>query len=271
MKRYFFYIILSTLGLGAAAQAAPVGPVTKSVECGTWFTLSAKPEEGYHFLEWSDGNTDSVRTLEATEDAVYIAFFGANCGEWANWPVVALYDWLIMLNVDSINKLGYFFKEEDVTWYHVVDTIDLPEDTLRDDEVVGKGYYLTLGKDLKYTGDYYAEVDISASGIAYVCRDVMRSVLISYASEEEEEPDDEDVQLLPNMTRRGGQMKLVGLRPDEETQVTVFSAAGHLVESFTIHGEPSYLLQAGNVSGCYFVQINSASVETVLKYVVYDK
>lgn len=268
MKRYILYIVLSTFGLGVAAQAAsPRGGVV--LDCGTLFTLSANANEGYHFVEWSDGSTEQVRIMEASEDAVFIAYFASNCGEWANWPVVTLYDWLIMLNVDSINRMGYFFKEEDVSWYRIEGEIDLPEDTTKDDELVSKGYYLTLGKDLKNTGDYYAEVDIAASGVAYVCRDVMRSVVIHYAAEEEE--DEPAVELWPNMATRGEMMKLVGLNPAEETRITVYSATGHLVESFTTSGEVNYMLQAGIVGGCYFVHISSPSKETVLKYVVYDK
>ncbi len=38
-------------------------------------TLTAIPDEGYHFTQWKDGNTDNPRTIIVTEDAKYIAFF----------------------------------------------------------------------------------------------------------------------------------------------------------------------------------------------------
>jgi len=268
MKRYIFYIILSTLSLGAAAQAAtPRGEVKTTMECGTLFTMKASPAEGYHFVGWSDGSTDSIRLMDAHEDAMYIAYFASNCAEWANWPVIALYDWLLMLDVKTINDGGYFFDEKDVTWYRVKGEQDMPEDEIKDDLVMGTGYYLTLERSFKNTGDYYAEVNIAATGIAYVCKDVMRSVLVHYAGSEPEHM----VQLWPNMAKQGGTMKLVGLDPDEETQISVYSTGGHLVESFTVTGETTWLLRAGAVGGCYHVHVSSPSVETVLKYVVYAK
>ena len=269
MKRYIFYIIISILSLGAAAQAATpkAGYETKTMECGTLFTIEATPIEGYRFVSWDDGSTDSIRVMEAHENAVYIAFFASKCAEWANWPVIVLYDWLLMLDVKTINSTGYFFDEKDVTWYRVVGEQDSIEAEIKDDEVVGTGYYLTLEQSFKNTGDYYAEVDISASGIAYVCHDVMRSVLVHYAGTEPEHV----VQLWPNMAMQGGTMKLVGLDPDEETQISVYSTEGHLMESFTVTGESTWLLRAGAVGGCYHVHVSSPSVETVLKYVVYAK
>ena len=39
------------------------------------FTLQATPNNGYHFLRWSDGNTDSSRTLTVSSDKTLIAEF----------------------------------------------------------------------------------------------------------------------------------------------------------------------------------------------------
>jgi len=54
------------------------------VECGSWFTLSAQSYDDYHFVEWNDHNTDAVRQIQVNEDATYVAFFAANCEEYAN-------------------------------------------------------------------------------------------------------------------------------------------------------------------------------------------
>lgn len=264
MKRYILYTLL-LLGLGVAAQAAPTGGV--AVECGKWFTLSAHPYEDYHFVEWSDGSKDSVRQLEATEDAHYIAYFAANCAEWANWPVVALYDWLLMLNIKEINAQGYYFDPKDVTWYRVAGEPDLPSDEIKNDEVVCTGYYLTLAKDLQGTGDYYAIVDVSVNSSAQLCTDVMRSVIVHYAGTQ----NSPKLCLLPNATHLGGQMKLVGLNPAERTTIYVYSSTGQLVERFTSIGESTFMLRAAGVSGCYQVHVSSPTIDTILKYVVYAK
>lgn len=41
-------------------------------------TLNANPEYGYHFAQWSDGNTDNPRTLILTQDTVLTAQFAPN-------------------------------------------------------------------------------------------------------------------------------------------------------------------------------------------------
>ena len=42
---------------------------------GTEIEISATAKEHYHFVQWSDGNTDNLRTIIVTEDATYTAEF----------------------------------------------------------------------------------------------------------------------------------------------------------------------------------------------------
>ena len=42
---------------------------------GTEITLTATPDEGYQFTQWSDGNTDNPRTLVLTQDTSLVAHF----------------------------------------------------------------------------------------------------------------------------------------------------------------------------------------------------
>ena len=76
---------------------------------------------------------------------------------------------------------------------------------------------------------------------------------------------------MPNATRMGGQLKLVGLNPNEETTLQVYTSSGQLVNTFTASGEPTYVFQAAYVSGCYHVRVVSPTVDTVLKYIVYAR
>ena len=48
----------------------------KNSICGN--QISAKPNYGYHFVKWSDGNTDNPRSLELTKDTVLTAEFAPN-------------------------------------------------------------------------------------------------------------------------------------------------------------------------------------------------
>lgn len=43
-------------------------------------TISATANAGYHFVQWSDGNTQNPRTLTVTQDTVLIAYFASNQG-----------------------------------------------------------------------------------------------------------------------------------------------------------------------------------------------
>lgn len=46
--------------------------------CDTMAQVSAYPYEGYHFVQWSDGNTDNPRTIVLTQDTTFTAEFARN-------------------------------------------------------------------------------------------------------------------------------------------------------------------------------------------------
>ena len=175
MKRTLY--ILSLLCFCLLLQAE----VRRDVPCGEWITIEAHPLADYHFVKWSDGDTDSIRSIQVHEDAKYIAYFAANCLDYANWPVVALYDWLLTVNVKAINDQGYYFSPSDVTWYKVVGEPDDMHDVFpQDDIVMATGYYLTLAQNFQGTGDYYAVVDV-ADAQGRLCSGLMRTIIISYS------------------------------------------------------------------------------------------
>ena len=51
--------------------------------------ISAIPNIGYHFIQWNDGNTDAIRTLELTHDTILTAefaqSFSGQCGDNLYW------------------------------------------------------------------------------------------------------------------------------------------------------------------------------------------
>ena len=95
----------------------------------------------------------------------------------------------------------------------------------------------------------------------------MRSVIVHYAGT----PHRQQLALLPNATTLGGQIKLVGLDPSEQTTIQVYSSAGQLMDTFTSTDEAEYMLTAAGVSGCFYVRVSSPTIETVLKYLVFAK
>ncbi len=55
-----------------------MGTVSVSVEGCSYITLTATPNYGYHFSQWSDGNTSNPRTAIITQDTSFTALFDAN-------------------------------------------------------------------------------------------------------------------------------------------------------------------------------------------------
>ena len=86
---------------------------------GSTFTFTAKPQTGWIFRQWSDGNTDNPRTLTLTQDSVLTAVFDLlpttehhviiranDCGE--QWEGDCLHRTEITLNAES--ESGYKFS-----------------------------------------------------------------------------------------------------------------------------------------------------------------
>lgn len=241
--------------------------VRTNVPCGEWLTIKAQPRPDFRFIQWSDGNTDSVRTIQVTEDATYIAFFAANCEEYANWPVISVYDWLLMINKAAINAKGYYFNPDNVVWYRVVgEPDDMHNDIFpQDDEVVIRNsFYLTLDQDLKGTGNYYAVVDVSDAGGKY-CDGFMRTVIVNYSGSGSGSAP--QVRLMPTCALPGQQLKLVGMVPEETTSVQIFSATGQLIRSYVCE-DSQLFFPAEYTAGCYQVRVSSNSVKQVIKYFV---
>lgn len=260
--RKFLTIILSIVGV--CVLHGENMPQAMRVDCGSWVQLVATPYEDHHFVEWSDHNTEPNRLLQVNEDAHYIAYFAANCEEYANWPVVSLYDWLLMLNVQAINDLGYYVSPAAVTWYRVVGTPDDMHTAFpQDDQLIGQGYYLTLAQNLQGTGDYYAVADVSnAQGM--LCDGLMRSTIAHYAHSGQRH----QVALNPNQALAGETLWIVGLDPAEQTTIRVYSTTGQLLATYTSVGADTYLLQAAYVAGCYQVRFESPSLNETLRYIV---
>ena len=54
---------------------ASLGNYTTCDEQPYFYTLTATPDSGYYFIQWSDGVTDNPRTIELTQDTILTALF----------------------------------------------------------------------------------------------------------------------------------------------------------------------------------------------------
>ena len=64
--------------VGSANESMGVVAVTQQPDCTNPATIEATPNTGYHFVEWSDGNTNNPRNIRVTEDITLAAEFAAN-------------------------------------------------------------------------------------------------------------------------------------------------------------------------------------------------
>lgn len=248
----------------------PLRSASKTVLCGEWITFSATPFDGFRFDHWSDGNTDSVRTIQVNESATFVAYFASTCKDYANFPIVSVYDWLLMLNVNDIkDSLGTSvnFGPENVCWYKVIDEPDDLTEGLRDDSLVTRGsYYLTLDKNLSGTGDYYALIDFAASPSGELCHDYLRSVLVHYASSHSGSR--QAPSLRPNIAPAGQTIRIIGLDSEELTDISVYDANGRRVGTYQSSGSSTFDLPTAHVQGCYLVLLDSPGGRYTLRFIL---
>ena len=269
MKQFiqFIFIACTLLLLLTPMRAQQL----RVVNCGEWVTFRATAYEGYQFESWSDGNTEPERRVQVNENATYIAYFSRKCEEYANWPVVALYDWLMMLNVKYINdSLGYYFGPEQVTWYKVVgepDDLSNP-DTWNDVPVVKGSYYLTIDQNLTGTGDYYALIDVSSTSSGHLCSGYMCSELISYSSSSMGGGPMKGPHLMPTVAKSCETIRLVGLQVNELTDITIYDPNGRRVSMMQTEGEHAVVIDTDFMPGCYLVRVDSPSGHFSLKFIL---
>lgn len=255
-------ILIILLGLMMPVMAN----AQEGYHCGDRVRISATPQEGYHFVRWSDGVTDNPREIDIEDNVDLVAYFEPNCGTYANVGIIRLYDWLLMINRADLEQHHYIIKDEDIRWYRIVGDIDDAESFGGDDQLVGTGYYLTLGQNLTGTGDYYAVIDVSrnASNEAE-CTTYMYTEVASYTAQQAASG---QLRLSPNHVRRNEPIEVSGLVPDAHTKIWVYDAVGKLITEYTSDGTAIFTMPAVGVAGCYLVHVQSGEKQDVLRYIV---
>lgn len=240
---------------------------TLTLPCGDRIEVEAVPVADFHFAGWSDGSRVARRRVTAGEEPIEVrASFDPDCYEYANWPVVALYDWLLMVNVNEINALGYFPKEDHVVWYKVVDTPDnmQGERFPKDDRVVGTGFYLTIDRNMRNTSDYYYVVDVS-SAIGMLCDTKMRSEVVSYTRKASHVS---ALRLAPSVVSAGEEMVLDGVDAAADTRVVVYDAAGRVMMDQSVSGDERYSIPTAMQPGCYVMRVENESQSQVFRFII---
>ena len=85
--------------------------------------ISASPNIGYHFVQWSDGNTDAIRTLGLTQDTILTAefaqSFSGQCGDSLYWELVDT-----TLHITGKGEM-YDYKSDSAPWKLLVSSIKM--------------------------------------------------------------------------------------------------------------------------------------------------
>ena len=70
--------------ISAAANSSKYGSVegAGTYKRDTTITITAIPNKGYQFNQWSDGNTDNPRQVTVTQDSTFTAIFGVKMCSW---------------------------------------------------------------------------------------------------------------------------------------------------------------------------------------------
>jgi len=267
MKRFGIIFLTLFTTMVATAQVDPTAVVTLEVECDSWVEMTAIPVKDYVFTHWSDGSTDSIHNVQVNSDTVFIAYFHDRCGDYAELPLVNRYDWILMVNVKwLVQEKGYAMSPNIVHWYRVVGEVDKLEDpdpTDPKDFYIGEGYSFTLDKNLQQTGIYYGTIDFVPDSTKF-CSGLSRTELAYFVAP----PAPREVRLMPNTTTPNGTMHLVGLNPEIETHIRVYSVTGKLLKEATSMGAEEYLLSAYPMTGVFEVQVLSDEDNLVLRYLV---
>ena len=97
----------------------------KEPRCDEGATIQAIPTLGYEFVQWSDGITDALRTLDLTQDTTLIAefrqLFDGKCGDNLYWKH---YDDKIIIHGEGAM---YDYAADSVPWYQFRDIVKTVE------------------------------------------------------------------------------------------------------------------------------------------------
>jgi len=176
----------SVLNSYTVTTAAENGTITGAgtYQYGTEVALTATGNTGYHFSQWSDGNTDNPRSVRLTQDTTFAATFekitSGKCGDNLLWQYLdgtlsiygkgAMYNytastapWLLfrdsIINLvfsDGVTTIGnyafYGFENEEF------DEVNLPNNIKTIGQYAFAGckwiYQLTMGTELREIYDY---------------------------------------------------------------------------------------------------------------------
>lgn len=175
----------------------------------------------------------------------------------------------LTLSIDrkAMHQLGYSFTDSDVTWYKVVDEIDMVDALDPDDQLLDSGYSINLALYNYESGQYYARISLPAQQDFVPCYGILRSPVFNYVS-----VDRDGWTLLPTIVQQGFNAVLSGLDPEQTTSVCVYSIVGALVEKHHVTESTFIELATSQYPvGTYAVRIECGKQRQTIKFAVVHK
>ena len=182
--------------------------------------------------------------------------------EFADLPAVSKYnDWLLLVDVDSLNKVYGLYPEADsVRWYKISGTT--PD--IDNDELVGTGYYYTDDRHL--VGSYYAIVTLPVQ--TDECGGEWRTRIVVRTN------GGAPLAIAPNLVRIGTPVYLYHLLTDEASTLYIYAADGRCVQ--TVTHQPSAANRDGVAAiatqnlmpGVYTVRVTNSSQKAALRFII---
>lgn len=174
-------------------------------------------------------------------------------------PAVSKYgDWLLMIDLDSINKVYGLYPEADsVRWYRISGAA--PD--LAVDNCVGTGYYYT--NDQKLTGKYYAIVGLPE--VADSCGGSWRTRIVVQS------PANAPLRLAPTVATRGAVLNLYNLTGATPATLTVYDAEGCMVQTTIRKADGVNALQIhtdGLPAGVYLLHVSGEEQQQSIRFII---
>lgn len=174
-------------------------------------------------------------------------------------PAVAKYnDWLLMVNLNQINQMGWYPAADDVAWYRVVGELDAIGGEA-DDVLLATGYYYTIAE--KLVGDYYALININPTD-SYPCGAALRTVVLHC------ETTAQTVSIAPTMVAPGETIEISGLDSEAVYTLEVYNLTGVCMQRMEVSGTSIYTFTAQTEAGYYMLNVNDEANMQTLKYIV---
>ena len=177
-------------------------------------------------------------------------------------PAVSKYnDWLLMVDLDSLNKVYNLYPDADsVRWYRIRGT----KADIDNDELIGTGYYYTDDRHL--TGSYYAVIGLPEQSDE--CGGTWRTRVLVQTN------GSGPLLLAPTLAKAGQPLWLYHLLPDEKSTLRIYDSQGSCVRMKTEAETAEQTDGATRISteglpaGVYMLQVTNSRQQQALTFII---